>query len=95
MMRLRQGTIEPVFGNLINYYGLRKINTIGIHSAHKCMLMSAIAFNLKKLMRHLHRKGHAQVQALRRGCLAFQKSITDNFIGWLMASPDFLPCIPG
>lgn len=29
MVKVRAGTVEPVFGNLINYYGLRKINTIG------------------------------------------------------------------
>ena len=56
MMRIRAGTVEPVFGNLINYYGLRKINVKGKTGAHKVMLMSAIAFNLEKLMKFITRK---------------------------------------
>ena len=43
MVRVRCGTVEPVFGSLINYYGLRKINVKGKSGAHKCMLMAAIA----------------------------------------------------
>jgi len=56
MVRVRAGTVEPVFGNLINYYGLRKINTKGIQCAHKYMLMSALVFNLKKLLKFISKK---------------------------------------
>ncbi len=31
--------------------GLRKINTIGIHQASKVMMLSAIAYNLKKYLK--------------------------------------------
>jgi hypothetical protein len=49
---LRQSTVEPVFGTLINHTGMRKINTRGIESANKVMLMAAMAYNLKKLLRY-------------------------------------------
>ena len=49
---LRHSTVEPVFGSLINFTGMRKINTRGIESANKVMLMAAIAYNLKKLLKH-------------------------------------------
>jgi len=52
---LRHSTVEPVFGTLINFLGMRKINTRGIQSANKAMLMAAMAYNLKKLMRHQQR----------------------------------------
>jgi hypothetical protein len=52
MRRLRQRTIEPVFGSLLQHYGLRRVNTRGRTSAHKTMLLTAIAFNLKKLLKH-------------------------------------------
>ena len=52
MRRLRQRTIEPVFGSLLQHYGLRRVNTRGCGSAHKTMLLTAIAFNLKKLLKH-------------------------------------------
>ncbi|MBA7543074.1 hypothetical protein ES705_35400 [subsurface metagenome] len=52
---LRQSTVEPVFGTLINFLGMRKINTRGIENANKVMLMAAMAYNLKKLMKYQHR----------------------------------------
>jgi len=50
--RVRQGTVEPVFGNLLHHYGLRRVNTKGQAAAHKTMLLTAIAYNLKKLLKH-------------------------------------------
>jgi hypothetical protein len=52
MHRLRQRTIEPVLRSLLQHYGLRRVNTRGGSSAHKTMLLTAIAFNLKKLLQH-------------------------------------------
>lgn len=48
MKKKRSSTVEPVFGSLINYMGLSKINTRGLLSADKKMLMAAAAYNLKK-----------------------------------------------
>ena len=45
-------TVEPVFGTLINFLGMQKVNTLGKAAAHKCMLMAACAFNLKKLLKY-------------------------------------------
>lgn len=47
----RQSTVEPVFGTLTQFMGLRKINTIGIKQANKVMHLSAIAYNLKKYLK--------------------------------------------
>lgn len=51
MKKLRQSTVEPVIGTLVNYLGMRKVNTIGIKQANKCMLMAAVAYNLKKMIK--------------------------------------------
>jgi len=51
MKKKRQSTVEPVFGTLVEFRGLRKINTRGISAANKCMLMSAVAYNLKKYLK--------------------------------------------
>ncbi len=48
---LRMMSVEPVFGTLQQYYGLRWINTRGIELANKVMLMAAAAVNLKKLIK--------------------------------------------
>ncbi|WP_248723305.1 transposase [Seonamhaeicola sp. ML3] len=47
----RQSTVEPVFGTLTQFMGLRKINTIGIAQANKVMHLSAMAYNLKKYLK--------------------------------------------
>jgi hypothetical protein len=63
MKYLRQSTVEPVFGSLINYFGMRKINTRGIDLAHRSMLMSAIAYNLKKYMKYAPRIINLKVES--------------------------------
>ena len=52
MRCVRQRTVEPVFGSLLCHYGLRRVGTKGKAAAHKAMLLSAIAYNLKKLLKH-------------------------------------------
>ena len=52
MKSKRQSTVEPVFGSLINYYGMRKVNTKGASQANKVMMMAATAYNLKKLLKY-------------------------------------------
>ncbi len=47
----RSSTVEPVFGTLTQFMGLRKINTIGIQQANKVMHMAAIAYNIKKYLK--------------------------------------------
>ncbi|WP_340200971.1 transposase [Ascidiimonas sp. W6] len=45
MKAKRQATVEPVFGTITQFMGLRKINTIGIKQANKVMHLSAMAYN--------------------------------------------------
>jgi hypothetical protein len=56
MKKLRQSTVEPVFGSLIQYYGLSKINVLSKAGAHKVILLAAIAFNLKKYLKNEGKK---------------------------------------
>jgi len=55
--RLRMHTVEPVFGSLQQYYGLSRMNVRGKNNANKVMLMCAAAFNLKKWVKTLIKKG--------------------------------------
>ncbi|WP_439651234.1 hypothetical protein [Pontibacter harenae] len=44
--------MEPIFGSLIEHYGMRKVGVRGKTGAHKVMLMgTGFAFNLKKYMK--------------------------------------------
>ena len=56
MKQVRQSKVEPVFGSLVQYYGLNRINVLGKEGAHKNMLMAAIAFNIKKYLKTTERK---------------------------------------
>ena len=52
MRRVRQSTVKPVFGNLIHHYGLRRMNVRDHAGAHKTILLTAVAHNLKKLLKY-------------------------------------------
>jgi len=54
--QIRSSTVEPVLGTLVNYLAMRRVNTRGIKQANKCILMSAVAYNLKKLLKWESRK---------------------------------------
>jgi len=62
---LRMHTVEPVFGSLQEYYGLRRMNTRGINNANKVMLMSAAAFNIKKWVKKLIKEANKMLLTTR------------------------------
>ena len=82
MKSKRQSTVEPVFGTLTQFMGMRKINTIGIQQANKVMLMAGAAYNLKKLLKFTQQK-------VNNGVGAVQLFLT-GFI--LHTSSKLLPC---
>lgn len=64
MKAKRQSTVEPVFGTLTQFLGLRKVNTIGIKQANKVMQLSAIAYNLKKYLKFEQKLTKSAAKAL-------------------------------
>jgi hypothetical protein len=69
MRQLRQSTVEPVFGSLIQHYGLRRTNVRGHAGAHKTMLLAAVAYNLKKLLNYRPTQQVSAAVALARPLL--------------------------
>jgi len=51
----RQSTVEPVFGTLTQFMGMRKVYTIGLKNANKCMHLAATAYNIKKYLKFTHK----------------------------------------
>lgn len=82
MKKKRQSTVEPVFGTLINFMGLSKINTIGIKQANKVMIMAGVAYNLKKYLKYKRNLAESMVQSVRYAVL-----LTIGFI-WLILRPN-------
>ncbi len=66
MKKKRQALVEPVLGTLINFLGLKKVNTRGISLAHKVFLLSAASYNLKKYLNYIRRKRMAMALALKQ-----------------------------
>ena len=64
--QLRSSTVEPVLDTLVNFLAMRRVNTRGIKQAAKCILMSAIAYNLKKLLKWEQRKRNTAIMAMKK-----------------------------
>ena len=76
MKKLRQSTVEPVLGTLINFMGLRRIWTRGKQQAGKFMIGAATAYNLKKWLNYKERKTQTDVNVTKKEiqslCFYFQ-----------------------
>jgi transposase len=64
----RQSTVEPVFGTLTQFLGMRKVNTINIQQANKVMMMAAVAYNLKKYLRFKTKMVHSMAKSATAYC---------------------------
>ncbi|MFI5138280.1 MAG: transposase [Sphingobacteriales bacterium] len=48
LKKLRQSTVEPVIGTLVNYLCIKRVNTKGLSQANKCLTMAALPIISKK-----------------------------------------------
>ncbi|MFD2960636.1 transposase, partial [Olivibacter jilunii] len=72
LMKKRQSTVEPVIGTLVNYLGMKRVNTKGLAQANKCLTMAAIAYNLKKMLKFSPKK---RIDKLKRIKLAGKRLV--------------------
>lgn len=66
LRKLRQSTVEPVIGTLVNYNGIKRVNTKGLEAANKCLTMSAVAYNLRKMLKHKPGSIQDNIQTLKK-----------------------------
>lgn len=64
--KIRSRTVEPVLGTLINFTNLKKINSRGMSCANKHVMMAALTYNLKKLLKFSRPKTNAIVLNLQK-----------------------------
>lgn len=62
---IRSSTVEPVFGSLTQFFGMRKVNTIGLEQANKVMLMAGTAYNLKKYLKFVQKRANNKVREVK------------------------------
>lgn len=91
MKAKRQSTVEPVFGTLTQFMGLRKVNTIGLRQADKCMHMSAIAYNLKKYLKFITNK--AKSGATNLAFIYYKKNRLSKLYSSLLRNLIFHPTL--
>jgi len=63
MMTKRKSIVEPVFGILTQFMGMRKVFTKDIKQANKVMLMSAVAYNIKKYLKFVQKDVESRAKA--------------------------------
>jgi transposase len=66
MKRKRSATVEPVWGTLINFTAVKRINARGLSAANKCLILAATCYNLKKWMKHIVKNSGTKMQALQK-----------------------------
>ena len=79
MKRRRHATVEPVFGVLTQFMGMRKVYTKGINNANKQFKLAAIAYNLKKYLKFEHKKEQIAKKELRASLSALILAIVELF----------------
>ena len=84
LMKKRQSTVEPVIGTLINYQGMKKVHTKGLKQANKCLTLSAVAYNLKKLLKHKSLLVQTMVQEMRQ---SLKNKLHNGFLNHFTPSP--------
>jgi transposase len=70
MKKKRQSTVEPVFGTLTQFMGLRKVNTKGIKQANKVMFISAVAYNIKKYLKFIEKQSKTVANQCQKTALS-------------------------
>ena len=80
MRRLRSSTVEPVLGTLINFLGMKKVNTRGIAQAEKHVLMASLCYNLKKLLKFKPKKVEIAAISMQKASFLAEKSFFTFFV---------------
>jgi transposase len=80
MMKLRQSTVEPVIGTLVNFMGIKRVNVKGLSQANKCLTMAAVAYNLKKMLKNKRRLIQFHLQNTKKSFNAIYTALLGEMI---------------
>src|SRR6187402_321531 len=89
MKKKRQSTVEPAIGMLVNFLGIKRVNTKGLEQANKCLTMAAAAYNLKKLLKTVPKPRIITIeQSLKEGQMTLPKAFYSLLAAhWSMHRP--------
>ena len=81
----RSSTVEPVWGTLINFTGMKRINPRGLSAANKCLILAATCYNLKKWMKYVVRNSNAHLQVLSKEFTNVLQLLSDTLMHLIAA----------
>lgn len=87
MKRKRSSTVEPVWGTLINFTGMKRLNARGIKAANKMLLLAATVYNLKKWLKYTGPKTVIKAMALMQPKAGDGFSLIKNILLQFILSP--------
>jgi transposase len=87
MKRKRSSTVEPVWGTLINFTGMKRLNARGLKAANKMLLLSATVYNLKKWLRFTAPQTTIKTMALLKTKTEKGFSLIKNHLQQLILKP--------
>lgn len=87
LMKLRQSTVEPVIGTLVNYLGIKRVNAKGLTQANKCLTMAAVAYNLKKMLKYRPKLANSNLKLLKNHLNEFFRAIVFLLIWFTLPKP--------
>jgi transposase len=64
MKRKRSSTVEPVWGTLINFTGMKRMNARGLAAANKMLILAATCYNLKKWLKFITPQTNTKTMAM-------------------------------
>ncbi len=98
MKRKRSSTVEPVWGTLINFMGMKRINARGLAAANKTLILAAACYNLKKWLKFVSPKSNiktmAMLQTKAKEVFALIKTVFTRLITGQNVALYFLPIHP-
>ena len=91
MKRKRSSTVEPVWGTLINFTGMKRLNARGIKAANKMLLLAATVYNLKKWLKFVAPKTNIKAMAMvqtktREGFVLIKNFLLQRILSPISAS---------
>jgi transposase len=89
LKKRRHATVEPVFGVLTQFMGMRKVYTKGINNANKQFMMAAIAYNLKKYLKFEHKKTQKAILEARNYIESLNMTILRLLFQSMASNPTF------
>jgi hypothetical protein len=99
MKRKRSSTVEPVWGTLINFMGMKRMNARGLAAANKMLILAAACYNLKKWLKFTAPKTNIKTMAMLKTkageAFAFIKMVFIKLVMGQNAAVNFLPVWSG